>query len=318
MSIQDQQKAIQAHQSTLLDAVLPLLQLLQNLPSQFDQLKSSLTDVVSNAESNLGKDMNIVKDAIPRLTLDHAQPKPPVRSTAGPELTSKEYNSTPRKRTNVGGPSMATSSTDSPKRTRLSVASERTFRTPRTPPTTSNERVSSTPRRLTAVNSRSTPRTRPGHSTPKLRVSRPDAEKADVGRGDVLQRNAPKEVSNVIFISPSPLSDTTTPVPSDPSATVRAGSSPGRNDTSSQSRNNSRVRQCFQIIPRVIPSPNSDRPHVQPLGSTLPAPLSSFAPDRHAAPPVRPPLISMSLRDRRTQMTLVRAVRLHVYIPQDT
>ncbi|KAI6101332.1 hypothetical protein F5141DRAFT_1138562 [Pisolithus sp. B1] len=291
-SIQDQQKAIQAHQSTLLDAVLPLLQLLQNLPSQFDQLKSSLTDVVSNVESNLGKDMDIIKDAIPRLTLNHAQQKLPVWSTAGPELTSKECNSTPGKRTNpwneVEGASMATSSTDSPKRTRLSVAPERTFRTPRTPPTTSSERVSSAPRRFTVVNSRGTSRTRPyGHSTPRLRVSRPDAEKADSGRAVVLERNAPKETPNVIFISSSPLSDTTTPMPSHPSATVRAGSFPGNNGTGSQTQKNTRMRECFQNTPRVIPSPTSDRPSVQPLGSTLPVPSSSLAPNQQVDLPVR-------------------------------
>ncbi|KAI6126046.1 hypothetical protein EDD16DRAFT_351225 [Pisolithus croceorrhizus] len=262
--------------------------------------------------------MDIIKDAIPRLALDHAQKKPPVRSTAGPELTSKECNSTPGKRTNpwneVEVASVVTGSTDSPKRTRLSVAPERTFRTPRTPPTTSKERASSAPRRFTVVKSRGTFRTRPhGHSTSRLRVSRPDAEKVDPERTVVLERNAAKETANVIFISSSPLSDTTTPMPSHPSATVRAGSFPGNNGTGSQTQKNTRMPEFFQNIPRVTPSPTSDRPSVQPLGSTVPVPSSSLAPNQQ---PVRPSPKPMSLRDRRTQMTLVRTVRLHAHTPR--
>ncbi|KAI6010718.1 hypothetical protein F5J12DRAFT_740479 [Pisolithus orientalis] len=307
-SIQDQQNAIQAHQSTLLDTVLPLLQLLQNLPSQFDQLKSSLADAVSSAEANLGTSIGTIKNAIPRLALDHAQPKPPV----GPELTSKQLNSTPRKRTNafheMEGRSKATGnatcSTHSPKRTRLSPAPKRAFRTPRLPVTTSNENVSLAPRRFTSISSEDASRMRSRNSMPKLLMSKPDNEKAESERSTVLERNAPKKFPSVISISSSPLSDAAAPMPPCPSATLDAGSSPAINSTEPQ------ARKDFRILPRVILSHNSVRPPNHPLDLTLPPPSG-----QHVVSSTRSPPKSMSLRDRRTQMTLLGRARTKRFIP---
>ncbi|KAI6010783.1 hypothetical protein F5J12DRAFT_821703 [Pisolithus orientalis] len=235
----------------------------------------------------------------------------------GRELTSKQPNTTPRKRTNtfheIEGRSKATGnatcSTHSPKRIRLSPAPERAVRAPRLPATTSNENLSLAPRHFTSISSEDTSHMRSRNSTPKLLVSKPDNEKAESERSTVLERNAPKTFPSVISISSSPLSDASAPMPPCPSATVGAGSSPAFNSTESQ------ARKDFWILPRVIPSHNPVRPPNHPLDSALPPRSSPLTSDRRVVSSTRTPPKSMSLRDRRTQMTLLGRPQTKRFIP---
>ncbi|KAF9219796.1 hypothetical protein BS17DRAFT_379019 [Gyrodon lividus] len=112
-------QSIQDQQNHLLGAVLPLVPLIQSVPSQIDQIKSTLSDMVSGAISSMTKSIDGIKTTLVSSGLSHGQEGRFVRSSTQAPSLYKTASSSLRKRSN----STAHNSSDGPQEINVTFSS---------------------------------------------------------------------------------------------------------------------------------------------------------------------------------------------------
>ncbi|KIJ20652.1 hypothetical protein PAXINDRAFT_124995, partial [Paxillus involutus ATCC 200175] len=91
-------QSIQDQQNNILRAVLPLVPLIQSVPSQIDQIKTALSDMISGAVSSMTKSIDGIKTTLISSELTHGQERRFVRSSTQMPLSYKTASSSRRKR----------------------------------------------------------------------------------------------------------------------------------------------------------------------------------------------------------------------------
>jgi hypothetical protein len=112
-------QSIQDQQNNILRAVLPLVPLIQSVPSQIDQIKTALSDMISGAVSSMTKSIDGIKTTLISSELTHGQERRFVRSSTQMPLSYKTASSSRRKRSS----SMAHSSSDGPQEINVAFSS---------------------------------------------------------------------------------------------------------------------------------------------------------------------------------------------------
>ncbi|KIK94649.1 hypothetical protein PAXRUDRAFT_437362 [Paxillus rubicundulus Ve08.2h10] len=112
-------QSIQDQQNNILRAVIPLVPLMQSVPSQIDQIKMALSDMVSGAVSSMTKSIDGIKTTLASSDLTHGQERRFVRSSTQMPLSYKTASSSRRKRSR----SMAHSSSNSPREINAALSS---------------------------------------------------------------------------------------------------------------------------------------------------------------------------------------------------